>query len=674
MRMAETMLFDAAPLTPSTSRTRQVNDSSVVDTVCRHRNQVILQDPTYVPPDGTIFASPNVLQARAVAKEEVAEAVLFLASSTTSTAENSVAGGCPAGIPQPFDYNQGDGVGDGGRFKLLRRIYSTAYNPLVVDTERIRQLDAQDPSREATLVGPSVLVEPNGGMYGREPLSGGRRTSTRTSRQAENIVGKLLNVFRVDESVSDEIRGREPADDEASEERVTHFFNLSWDEHMALLGAMSKAIQASPSLFNSTFFNVLHVLLNLLSYFKARDQELRERILLETMSGNGQSGQADESKVEGGGIGIKQAIAVASSRTTTFQSEALGDSLFEGQEYETDAQEQQEETLSPTTVGLGGSNYTTRQVDTQQIRKLKLKRLLVPRVHVTILWGARLSKYLRNFLKRAAAFDLDWRFFVFCLDDISYDACKLASRYEFLCIPGTVKTIYNKYVVSALLNRLGFDVVYQDFDTVFMQDPNPLLDELHYDHRVDVVSGRDFGVECANTGILLLKATPATQLFLQNWLIWSWWHPYEFSQKTFASFFGIEHVALHNRSPPGAGFYPDTGVRKPRLKFFEATQEVVTRLAYGDAEGWFGDVEKIKVFHYVDGTGGVDENLAVNKKYVNAFEVFYDNDKLNLADGTLRLHIQDRGIADFLLRSRHRQKEYPKELKRCVLFISEATA
>eukprot|EP00392_Amoebophrya_sp_AT5.2_P000764 g765.t1 len=278
---------------------------------------------------------------------------------------------------------------------------------------------------------------------------------------------------------------------------------------------------------------------------------------------------------------------------------------------------------------------------------------------------------MKNFLKRAKAFDLDWRFFIFCLDEIAYNTCLtvVPGNNLYLCVQGNTKSIYNKYLISSVLNRLGFDVVYQDFDTVFLKDPNALFDRYHHDASVDVVTGRDFAVNCANTGILLLKSTPSAQLFLQNWLLWSWWHPYEFSQKTFSSFFDIETTAMRNRAPPGPGFYPDTGVRKPVLEFFESTNEVVTQLVYGDAEGWFGEMEKIKIFHFVDGTGGVDESLAVNKKYVNAFDVFYDNDKIDLEDAKTPLHEQDAGIGEFLLRSRH-QKPFEGELKACMLYLS----
>lgn len=58
------------------------------------------------------------------------------------------------------------------------------------------------------------------------------------------------------------------------------------------------------------------------------------------------------------------------------------------------------------------------------------------------------------------------------------------------------------------------------------------------------------------------------------------------------------------------------------------------------------------VFHFVDGTGKVDEERAVKKRYVNAYDVFYRNPKIDLTNTRVPLHVQDPDIESFLLDSR----------------------
>lgn len=216
----------------------------------------------------------------------------------------------------------------------------------------------------------------------------------------------------------------------------------------------------------------------------------------------------------------------------------------------------------------------------RRIRSSGKSGKIIPRVHASVVWGTRVTQYLRNFLLRAKAYGIHYRYFVFCLDEVSrveclkYHPAPTENLRKGLCVQGKTKTIYNKYTIAATMVNLGFDVVYQDLDTVFMHDPNPMMDELHWDRTVDIVTARDFGVKCTNTGVILFKATPASQMFIQNWLTWTWWHPYEFSQKTFSSFFEIENVTVPIESPPGVGFYPNTPVRKPNLAFFNSEQEV----------------------------------------------------------------------------------------------------
>ena len=117
-------------------------------------------------------------------------------------------------------------------------------------------------------------------------------------------------------------------------------------------------------------------------------------------------------------------------------------------------------------------------------------------------------------------------------------------------------------------------------------------------------------------------------------------------------------------------------------------------------------MEDIVIFHFVDGTGGVDEERAVNKRYVNAYDMFYKNEDLLKCyessavawmihdhDGSLEeiakpyenctgpltnassgLADQDAGIREFLMRSRWDEPPDEDNLQECTLYISETPA
>lgn len=365
-----------------------------------------------------------------------------------------------------------------------------------------------------------------------------------------------------------------------------------------------------------------------------------------------------------------------------------------------------------------GSNEDPSEAYRGMVRSLRdmlARSISKKRIYYIIIWGRRLTDvYLARFLERMSAFGLAERLLVLCLDDFSLEKCqqehcKGEQHYEILeekkerrkdhpervvaskifpdadlevrserdvdqlyeenpcykCIPGKHKTIVNKYTMASAITKLGFDAVYLDFDTVLLKNIDSYLDQYEQDDDVDVATARDFGVTCANTGVIYFKSTPATQRFLHNYLTWIWHHPYEFSQKAFSAFFGIEKAAHGSESPPGPG-YETYGPAK--LALMESTQHIVTQLVYGIAEGWAGSIDNIVLFHFVDGTGGVDAEKAVNKRYVNAYEVFYNNANLDLSDVTVPLHEQDENVKEFILRSRWEKK--PEKLQKCVLYVS----
>eukprot|EP00913_Durusdinium_trenchii_P019970 g18769.t1 len=86
--------------------------------------------------------------------------------------------------------------------------------------------------------------------------------------------------------------------------------------------------------------------------------------------------------------------------------------------------------------------------------------------------------------------------------------------------------------------------------------------------------------------------------------------------------------------------YGNTVEALPRWGFLDSLNAFVTSSIYGEATGWTGDEDRIVIYHYLDGTGAVDPAIAV-RGYVNLFDLFYANDKLNLSDPVTPLYLQE---------------------------------
>eukprot|EP00746_Dinoflagellata_sp_MGD_P055519 gnl/MRDRNA2_/MRDRNA2_24148_c0_seq1.p1 gnl/MRDRNA2_/MRDRNA2_24148_c0~~gnl/MRDRNA2_/MRDRNA2_24148_c0_seq1.p1 ORF type:complete len:337 (-),score=55.10 gnl/MRDRNA2_/MRDRNA2_24148_c0_seq1:66-1031(-) len=274
-------------------------------------------------------------------------------------------------------------------------------------------------------------------------------------------------------------------------------------------------------------------------------------------------------------------------------------------------------------------------------------------VIITLVWGSRLSRYLAGMLRRARSFGLSQRYIVFCLDEAALNACQNLHS-EACCVPGEHQTIYNKYTIVAAVVQLGFDALYLDFDTVLLADPVPVL--LKEAETAEVLVSRDFGSECLNTGVIYFKAHPDTAELLVSLLVWLWHHPYEFSQKAFSAFLGVQNATDgHWSSLPTQTIDTDglLNLRMPRWAVLDPMNAFVTSAVYDlGIEGWTGKLEEIVIFHFLDGTGGVDTDHAIDGKYVNLYDLFYDNPLVDLMDISRPLWAQDERIERALLRSR----------------------
>mmetsp|Transcript_130629 Transcript_130629/g.418882 ORF Transcript_130629/g.418882 Transcript_130629/m.418882 type:complete len:582 (-) Transcript_130629:102-1847(-) len=265
-------------------------------------------------------------------------------------------------------------------------------------------------------------------------------------------------------------------------------------------------------------------------------------------------------------------------------------------------------------------------------------------VFVTMVYGARLSKYIPGALRRADAFDLLPQWLLFCLDEDALASCRASHAFPELCVAGDTETTVSKFAIIAFIVHSGFGALYLDFDLVLLQDPRPAV--LRAAQEAELVLSKDFGSECINIGVTYLKSHPDSADWMQRLLIWMWHHPYEFCQKAFAGLMGLEDLSRYEvfGSPVG---------RVPRRTFLDPLNQFVTSTVYSrEAQGWTGDMEGIVIYHFLDGIGGVDENQAVQGKYVNLYDLFYDNLALNLSDTSRPLWVQDPLIQQHLLWSR----------------------
>lgn len=216
-------------------------------------------------------------------------------------------------------------------------------------------------------------------------------------------------------------------------------------------------------------------------------------------------------------------------------------------------------------------------------------------------------------------------------------------------------TILHKFTLLLYVLRSGFDVFFLDFDTVLMLDPLP-----HLRRRIefaDILVSRDFGTDCVNVGLFYLKAHRDVVDLVETLLLWMWHRPHHDDQKAFAGMLGV--ADLHDEKQFG------TLLQKvPRWGYLDPLNRFVTNVVYfRDIEGWTGDIRNILVFHFLDGSGHVDDDRAQIGRYVNQFELFYANPQVDLSDVRRPLWEQDASIHRWLMRSWH--SDAPRVLRSC---------
>ncbi|CAE6939217.1 unnamed protein product [Symbiodinium natans] len=274
---------------------------------------------------------------------------------------------------------------------------------------------------------------------------------------------------------------------------------------------------------------------------------------------------------------------------------------------------------------------------------------------LTMIYGKRLAQHLPKWLLRLKAFGHLSHTLVFCLDSDSAEACRRAHSNRRGCVQGSLQTTANKFHMMSVILNSGFDVLYLDFDVVLMQDPLPHI--LRHADEAELLLTRDFGGECINIGVVYMKSHPDTALFMQELIRWLWHHPYEFCQKAFAGMMGLEDITWNDQYGNPVGVVPRWG-------FLDSTNSFATSTVYdASLQGWTGDLQKVVIYHFLDGLGVVDPELAVAGEYMDLFALFYQNPALNLEDTRTPLYDQDERVRKQLLFAR--QPTPPAQLQPC---------
>eukprot|EP00929_Paragymnodinium_shiwhaense_P054268 TRINITY_DN27189_c0_g1_i3.p1 TRINITY_DN27189_c0_g1~~TRINITY_DN27189_c0_g1_i3.p1 ORF type:complete len:712 (-),score=133.75 TRINITY_DN27189_c0_g1_i3:452-2587(-) len=265
---------------------------------------------------------------------------------------------------------------------------------------------------------------------------------------------------------------------------------------------------------------------------------------------------------------------------------------------------------------------------------------------LNVMWGTKYAGYLRNILLRSEAFGLGSRHLVFCLDSESYDGCVVSHPYHALCIPGRVRSMTQKYNIVAAVVHSGFDALLVDLDVVILRNPIPVILQTAHAQNAEVLTSRDFGGNCLNTGITFFKATNGTSLFITELISWLWRHPHEFCQKAFGGLLGYDNLTY-----PEVSGYPYT--KLPRWGFLDMETHFGTNVVYNKGiEGWTGRIEDIVIYHFLEGGGGVDQSAAFFGKHANLFDLFYANPKLDVRNIDIPLWVQDPDIETQLYSAR----------------------
>lgn len=210
------------------------------------------------------------------------------------------------------------------------------------------------------------------------------------------------------------------------------------------------------------------------------------------------------------------------------------------------------------------------------------------------------------------------------------------SQSSPMCLWGEGRTALQKYVIVFAFLRLGFDVFWFDFDSVWLKNPLPALrralataEEAAAAEpggaKPDVLSAIDFdSTNCAMNAFFWLRSTDSARTWLLALLHWIYQRPYAHDQLAFSTLLGVSPLVDEDPLPTPPAWAPlDPNVFANAAKF--------------DGLGFSSDVEDLVLFHFFDGWNSnqpsdVDMFTTPLYKRENLFTVLYGEDAAAAAE------------------------------------------
>ena len=165
-----------------------------------------------------------------------------------------------------------------------------------------------------------------------------------------------------------------------------------------------------------------------------------------------------------------------------------------------------------------------------------------------------------------------------------------------------------------MLLHLGHEVVWVDFDIFFFQPPTPAI-RVHADADppLEVLISGSYEADCICNGIVYLRPTQAVVTWWLAALVWMYDHPYEHDQKTVAAW-------LQWRETVSGDWTQQPGVPIPRWGILDAVNAFVTP-AVLEGNGWSGDLDKIIVYHFLNGESDFGSRIDLSKDWMDKYSI-----------------------------------------------------
>ncbi|KAF4759132.1 hypothetical protein FOZ63_026669 [Perkinsus olseni] len=262
--------------------------------------------------------------------------------------------------------------------------------------------------------------------------------------------------------------------------------------------------------------------------------------------------------------------------------------------------------------------------------------------YVTLVWG-RLTPYIRAFATRMTALSLP--LVIFCIDEPALLACEegrlsQAHSSPLYCLRGQTIGFFNKFTLLSVLLQLGIQVVVMDFDVIFFKSPTEHLLEQAHRENADILVSRTFGDGCMNIGLFYSRPTQSSVSFYLYLIKWLWHHPYDHDQWIFQVLLETGNSANVNSLRTSDRRWPhwdefealmNTSTTRTRYGILDPVNAYITNRVYED-EGWTGDLSDIVAFHFLDGQGAVNDEIATRREYLDLWSLFYNGTEHLLGD------------------------------------------